>query len=75
MFFIRTKGRMVKISGLPIKRVPQGKVCVVRDFHIINYDDSDTSEVVKYGEISLVPNDTYKEGIILDIMGCKFECK
>lgn len=75
MFFIRTKGRTIKMSGLPIQRVPKGKVCLIHNFHIIHDCDSNTNEIVKYGEVSFVPNDTYSEGIILELMGCKFECK
>lgn len=75
MFNITIKGRTFKVSGLPIKRVPEGKVCVMSDFHIINYDNTDTCVFEKYGEISLVPNDSYDKDIVLDIRNCKFECK
>ena len=75
MFFIESKGRMVKMSGFPIKRVPAGKVLEIRDFHIVYYNESNTYKIVRYGEISLVPNDTYHKECILDVMHCTFESK
>jgi hypothetical protein len=80
MFNVVTKGRTAKISGLPIIRVPRGKVCLVRNFHLINYNDNDTTEVVKHGEISFVPVSEYynnrgSDYPLLDIARCKFECK
>lgn len=76
MFEITIKGRTAKISGLPIIRVPKGKVALVRNFHIINHNDN-TNEVVKQGEISFLPYEEYDCGdnIVIDVRFCKFECK
>ena len=79
MFEIKAKGRTVKVSGLPIIRVPKGEICLIRNFHIINYDNAETYEVVKQGEISYVSEAEYDYNLceypICDIRFCKFEHK
>jgi len=74
---IITKGRTVKISGLPIIRVPKGKIALMRNFHLIEYQDTNTYEVAKYGTISFVSIEEYEYNgskyPLIDIRYCNFE--
>jgi len=70
MVYVQSKGRTLKISGLPIIKAPKGKMVVIRDFHILNHKN--INEVIKYGTI------TYKDQcdhICFDIQYCHFENK
>ena len=69
MIEITTKGRTVKISGLPIIKVPKNKVALIRGFHIVN--SNSINKVVKRGEITFVDGN-YPYDILLDIENCKF---
>jgi hypothetical protein len=79
MFEITTKGRTAKICGLPIFRVPKGKVALIRNFHFMGHSDSGVVEVIKHGEISFISTEQYDYNgsnyPIIDIRYCKFEGK
>lgn len=64
--FITTKGRTVKVSGFPIIRVPNGKICLIKGFIVQN------NEIIKKGEVILK---TYNGPFLLEFEKCKFNEK
>ena len=72
---IITKGRTVKISGLPIIRVPKGKIAVITGFHITEYVDTETYKIEKHGEVLFVPKEDEQYEFLIRIEHCKFDEK
>lgn len=46
---IEVRGHTVKISGLPIIRIPKDKTCVIDGFHI------EDGRIIRQGTVSFVP--------------------
>lgn len=48
-YSIQIRGNTIKVDGLPIKRIPKDKTCIIDGFYIEN------GRIIKHGVFKLVP--------------------